>query len=374
MLSNSQRAALAADLDHILAHTEGLWEELRGQRVFITGGTGFFGRWLLESFAWANEKLRLRAETVVLSRNPAAFRAKAPHLAANPSIRFQAGDVRTFEFPPGDFSRVIHAATESSTAMSDSDPLRMFDTIVIGTRRVLDFAVQARARSFLLTSSGAVYGKQPPELTHLAEDHPGAPCPLTPSSAYGEGKRVAELLCALYHRQHGVETKIARCFAFVGPWLPLDAHFAIGNFIRDALRGGPIEVKGDGTPRRSYLYAADLAVWLWTILLRGQTGRPYHVGGDQEVTIGQLANEVRDVVRSSAEIQIRDHPLSTEPLQRYVPSTARARNELGLTATIPLSEAIRRTAAWYAGQFNPAAEGREQKQMKTRKEISHARN
>ncbi len=351
----------ASDLDHILVHTEGLWEELRGQHIFITGGTGFFGCWLLESFAWANEKFRLQAEAVVLSRNPAVFRAKAPHLAANPAIRFHVGDVCTFAFPQGDFAHVIHAATGASTALNEDDPLRMLDTIITGTRRVLDFAVQTRAKSFLLTSSGAVYGKQPPELSHIPEDHPGAPDPLAPSSAYAEGKRVAELLCALYHQQHGLATKIARGFAFVGPWLPLDAHFAIGNFIRDAMRGGPIEVKGDGTPYRSYLYAADLAVWLWTILLRGQACRPYNVGGNQEVTVADLAGEVRKALKPSAKIHIAARPRSTSLPQRYVPATTRAKSELGLVAAVHLPEAIRRTAAWYSKGSNSALRERAQR-------------
>ena len=335
---------LAADLDHILDHTQGLWEELRGQRLFITGGTGFFGCWLLESFAWANDQLGLDASAVVLTRNPAAFHKKAPHLAGHPAIQFHPGDVRDFQFPEGEYSHVIHAGTTSSAPV---EPGEMFDTIVQGTRRVLDFAASHGTRKLLFTSSGAVYGRQPPEMTHVPEDYAGAPDPLAPASAYGEGKRAAELLCSLAGRKHGFETKIARCFAFVGPYLPLDAHFAIGNFVRDGLRGGPIRVGGDGTPYRSYLYAADLAVWLWTVLLRGQSGCAYNVGSDADLTIAQLARLVAEVVNPGAEVTIAQPSDLAKPPQRYVPSVDRARRELGLEPWVPLREGVRHLADWH---------------------------
>ena len=334
---------LASDLDHVLAQTHGLWEELRGARVFLTGGTGFFGCWLLETFLWANDRLRLGASIVVLTRDASGFAGKAPHLAGHPSVTLHDGDVRTFAFPRGAFSHVIHGATTSSAVVEPAD---MFDTIVEGTRRALDFARHAGATRFLLTSSGAVYGRQPPELTHVPEDYRGGPDSADANQVYAEGKRAAEMLCAVYADVR-LKPTIARCFAFVGPYLPLDAHFAIGNFIRDALQGGPIRVAGDGTPYRSYLYAADLAIWLWTILLRAQSMRPYNVGSEAAVSIDDLAHLVARTVAPGVTVSVALAPVAGAPANRYVPSAARADSELALRVTLPLVDAVRRTAEWH---------------------------
>ncbi len=334
---------LAADLDHVLDHTRPLWEELRGERLFITGGTGFFGCWLLESFLWANQCLQLGASATVLTRSPQAFIAKTPHLALAESVTLLEGDVRNFTFPSGSFSHVIHAATEASAKLNTENPLLMLDTIVEGTRHTLDFASQCGAKKFLLTSSGAVYGKQPSDLTHIPENYNGAPDPLDPKSAYGQGKRMAEHLCTLYAQQTTIEMQIARCFAFVGPYLPLDAHFAIGNFIRDGLKGGPIVVQGDGTPHRSYLYAADLAIWLWTILFKGQQLRPYNVGSDESLSIAEIAQRVAEQFPDKIMADVRGKLADPKKQEQYVPGIQRAKDELNLSVKIELSDSIAKT-------------------------------
>jgi nucleoside-diphosphate-sugar epimerase len=336
---------LTCDLEYILQQTAGLWEEARGKSFFITGGTGFFGRWILESFCWANRVLGLNASAVLLTRNPASFSQKAPHLVADTALKLLPGDVRNFDFPAGTFDYVVHAATEGGRA-----DLEVLDTIVEGTRHTLDFARARGVKKFVLTSSGAVYGRQPPEIEYLGESFEGSPVLIGDNAVYGEGKRMAELLCNLYSRGSGFECKVARCFTFVGAHLPLNSHFAIGNFIGNALRGEPLRIRGDGTPLRSYLYMADSMIWLWTILFCAPSLRPYNLGSDRAISIGELAHRVADILSPGAEIIVEQKAVPGAMALRYVPATLAAREELGLTVGIELDEAIRRTAAWYRQQ------------------------
>jgi dTDP-glucose 4,6-dehydratase len=348
----SSRPLAREDLSHILDHTRELWEEARGKSFFITGGTGFFGMWLLESFAHINDALGLGARATVLTRDPVSFVQKAPHLTSRHDLTFIQGDIRDFALPEGNFDCLIHAATEASARLNHEAPHEMLDAIIAGMRRVLDFAAQANVKKLLFTSSGAVYGPQPSGLTHVPEDFMGAPDCLNPASAYGEGKRVAELMAAIHAKRHGTEIKIARCFAFVGPHLPLDTHFAIGNFLRDAMAGNPIKIGGDGTPFRSYLYAADLAIWLWTILFKGQSCRPYNVGSGFGVPIRDLATTVAETLNPGLAVEIAGSSLPGQSPSRYVPDVSRASQELGLCEEILLPEALRRTAAWQPRNFH----------------------
>ena len=349
----SVRRVSPQDLELVLTHTASLWDELRGERIFVTGGTGFFGCWLVESFCHINRLLSLDARMTILTRNPEAFAQKCPHLASDPAVNLHCGDVRSFVFPDGEYRYVIHAAAETWVRQTTDTPQEVLSTIIAGTERTLEFAATHGTRKFLLTSSGAVYGKQPAGMTHVLETYAGAPDPLDPASVYGEGKRVSELLCSIYGKraelENGLECKIARCWAFCGPHLPLDRHFAIGSFIGDVLAGRPIRVKGDGTPRRSYLYAADLAVWLWTLLFKAPALVPFNVGSARDVSILELAQIVAATLGPKTEICVHGQAVNGAEPARYVPSVDRAREMLGLQETVSLEESIRRTAAWHRG-------------------------
>ena len=336
------------DLDHILTQTRDCWAAVAGSRIFITGGTGFVGKWLLESLLWVNDLHDLNIGVTVLTRDPRRFCLQSPHLAAHRGVDLLEGDVCSFDDPPGEFPFVIHAATERSFPPDAQHPASTFDLDVAGTRRVLEFARAHGTRRLLFTSSGAVYGTQPTDLLHVPEDYPGAPSTLDAASAYGQAKRVSEFLCTMYGRRYGFDPLIARLFAFVGPHLPMNENFAVGNFVRDAIGSGPILVKSDGTPYRSYLYAADLATWLWTILVRGESGRAYNVGSDEAVSIADLAAAVARVAGPGKKVEIAGQPVAGKPALRYVPCVERARVELGLRAWIPFEEGIQRTLDWAA--------------------------
>ena len=298
------------------------------RRIFITGGTGFFGKSMLDyrlrhpDWEWA------KAEWTILSRLPERFAAEYPLLANQAGISFVGGDVRDFAFPQGPFDAIIHAATSAVTTLSDAE---MTSVILDGVRHVADFARAIDCKKILFTSSGAVYG---PRISPASEDDV-----CNPATAYGKGKLAAEQMLV----DSGLDVKIARCFAFVGPHLNRRIHYAIGNFIQDCLDGKPITINGDGTPLRSYLYADDLVEWLFAILERGETGRPYNVGSDEGLSIHALAEKVHGVLGTQNEIKVLGQPTGGSP-SVYVPIVDRARQELGLSVKISLEQAIADTA------------------------------
>ena len=319
-------------------------------KVLLTGGTGFFGKALLRHHLAFSSAVS--PEIVVLSRNPQLFLAAHPEFKGHQTIHFLKGDIEQRDSLPWrqSFSHVLHAAADS-TFGPRLRPLQRYEQIVDGTRNILDLAVATGAHRFLLTSSGGIYGSPPGELESIPEDWPVSPPLDTGSTAYSQAKRAAEHLCFLYGEEHNLQSVVARCFAFVGPDLPLDVHFAIGNFIGDALTAGAITVSGDGTPRRTYLDQSDLAHWLFTLLEHGRPGQAYNVGSDEVISIAALAHLVRDIISPEKPIHILGAPNPNSARNHYVPNIHKAKEHLGLGVTIPLAKAIRRAAETHRTPF-----------------------
>jgi dTDP-glucose 4,6-dehydratase len=338
------------DLEHIFNNTQDVWESFRGKSIFLTGGTGFFGKWLLESFIYANEKLNLNARLTTLTRDPESFLRDFPfYNEYSNSIKFVKGDILSFDFNLADkFQFIIHAATAASESLNKGNPLLMLDTITVGTRRVLDFAITQPIESFLFVSSGAIYGKQPYDVSHINESQSFKIDINNPNSAYAEGKRIAELYCSTYFEKLGLPVKITRCFAFVGPYLPLNTHFAIGNFINNVLKKEDIIIKGDGSTIRSYMYASDLMIWLWRILILGESNSPYNVGSDESISIKELAEKIKVVSDSTVAVKIMGIPIRKEDADIYCPNVQKANsNNINLKIQIQISESIKKTIKFY---------------------------
>jgi nucleoside-diphosphate-sugar epimerase len=331
------------DLESMLLNAENDWEWFRNRRLFITGGTGFVGKWLVGALLFANERFGLRCHITLLSRDPKSFLTRFPELGEVDAIDLLKGHVRDFVFPKEKYDTVIHAAADVA---NPTLPRSTFEDLLDGTRRTLQLAVHCAATDFLLVSSGAALGRQPSGSEGFKESDASDVPTTNTKSAYGEGKRSSELLCCLYAEEYGFNYKIARCFAFVGPHLSLNSQFAIGNFVRDALLNTEIEIKGDGTPLRTYLYTSDMATWLLRILVKGDSGEIYNVGGEEAISIRELAELTIKTLSSKSRAVVRTASVPDKSPDRYVPNTAKARTNLGLVPTVPLATGIQKYAAW----------------------------
>jgi nucleoside-diphosphate-sugar epimerase len=334
-----------SDLDDMLRLGSADFEKLRGTRLFLTGGTGFFGKWLLAALDHAERELNLGLSLPILSRDPRRFFSEWPEVEKRSGWTFLEGHVADVPNLLHRFDYVLHAAADTTAVSTPEQEAERTRAIVAGTQRMLEIAERSKARRMLLISSGAVYGAATGKREGASEDEYQRAKATMP---YGEAKRAAELACEESKADYG----IARAFAFIGPHLPLDAHYAAGNFVRDALRGGPIEVRGDGTALRSYLYPTDLVTWLIAILTRGQLGTAYNVGSGEVVSTAELARAIAGEVSPAPEVVIQSKQ-PQGPQNIYLPNIARAKEELSLRVTVPLREAIRRTLAFYREGSRP---------------------
>ena len=297
----------------------------------------------MEAIIAANDALDAKIRATLLSRDPARFKAEVPHLGLRPEFEWIVGEPAAFEFPTGGFDFLIDFATPSAAEVMQSGiqpdgtgGKAIVERCLQGSANLLNFASSAGVRRVLYASSGAVYGRQPGKVERLAEDFP---VDITTVSPYGRLKQRSEALLL----GSGLEVVIGRGFAFIGPDLPLTDKFAAGSFLRDALAGGPIRIHGDGSQLRSYLYGADLAVWLVTLLARGLPGRAYNLGSDRPVALRDLAQRIAAALPYPCAVVVGGAPPAGA--DRYLPGIDRAHSELGLHVAIELDAAVARSLA-----------------------------
>jgi dTDP-glucose 4,6-dehydratase len=336
------------DLEFVYQNILDISKSFRNKTFFITGGTGFFGKWILEFFIFLNEKKDINITTFVLSRSPEDFLDNYPKFQKD-YIKFIKGDIRYFTFVDEQIDYILHlSATNAQETFNNQDSLDKFESSAYSIKRILEFAKIKSIKKFIFASSGSIYGKNCQD-KFISEECLLAPNILdTTASALPEGKRVSEFYCSYYASKYDLNITIARCFSFVGAYLPLDIHYAVGNFIKDAQENSKIIINGDGTAFRSYMYMSDLLIWLFTILMNGKSNEAYNVGNNEIVSIKELANLVANSFEKTIDIEIKNqNSLKTSAPNSYLPNITKAQNELNLNIKIPIDIAIQKTIKSY---------------------------
>lgn len=342
-LADDCARALGASLERLAA--------LRGATVLVTGGTGFVGTWIAQTVAVLNDEHGHGITLQLVARHPETLARTAPPLARRRDIRLVELDVRNLQEVSGDVHYIIHGAGTPDNRYHATHPVRTLETYCMGTHAVFSAASRlADLRNILQLSSGMVYGPQQREAGPIREGMFGGINPALPGSVYAEAHRAAEVMGAAFRSQAGLPLTLARLFTFLGPFQMLDRPWAVNNFIRDALRGGPIRVQGDGETVRSFMYGADLAVWLLRLLVAGRSGVAYNVGSPEGIPLKDLAQRIAGMVTPMPAVEFNTLPGTNVPRTSWVPDVALVREELRVSLTHDLDRALHRTVEWNRGQ------------------------
>ena len=305
--------------------------------LLLLGASGFVGKSLQSAL------FRSKFEHLYLSSSGLRDRTVEHHLDS--IVRHDTWDVRTKCGYPPFFDTIIHAATPASAQLNIDSPDEMFNLIVQGMENVIEFASRHQnPPTVLFTSSGAVYGDMPADVDRFPESWPIDSSSVDVLSAYARGKIEAERILQEATKRGQCDGLIARMFAFAGVYLPIDRHFAIGNFVRDVVSSGTITVRGDGTSIRSYMDCKDMASWLHRIIEAGYPGEIYHVGSERSISIRDLASLVASrfelLTANQVSINILGESSLLDGVSRYVPSTKWTRERLNVMENVDLESSI----------------------------------
>jgi UDP-glucuronate decarboxylase len=349
-LLQQRNAVVAEDLRRI-ASTELPWDRLFGKNILISGANGFVPAYMLETLLYLNDTAQAGIHIIALVRNREKAMRRLGHLAGNANLTIVVQDVRDPYEGPAKPDFLIHAASQASPKFFSSDPVGTFETNVIGTQQMLAVARRAECKGFLFFSSGEIYGRLANPSVPINETACGYLDPIDLRSCYAEGKRGGETLCASWHAQFGIPTKIVRLSHTYGPGMELNDGRVFADFVADIVAKRNIVLKSDGSARRPFCYLADATVGFFTVLLRGNIGEAYNVGSESECSILDLAEMLCCLFPERNCRVIRQERLSGDP---YLPSSVSGGHfdiskirKLGWEPTTSIEEGFRRTVRSY---------------------------
>lgn len=304
-------------------------------RVLITGGAGFIGSHLCESFhERGDEVLCIDNFLTGIHENIASF-------ASHQRFTFINQDVTRFIQVEGRIDIVLHFASPASPADYLELPIPTLKVGSLGTHNALGLA-RAKKAIFLLASTSEVYGD--PLVNPQKEDYWGNVNPIGPRGVYDEAKRFAEALTMAYHRYHGLDTRIARIFNTYGPRMRTKDGRVVPNFITQALKGEGLTVYGQGTQTRSFLYIDDLIRGLHR-LLESDYHLPVNLGNPQEMSVLNFAKKILKLTGSKSPIIFQPLPEDDPRVRR--PDISKARNSLGWEPQVSLEEGLAKTMQYF---------------------------
>lgn len=306
-------------------------------RILVTGGAGFIGSHLIDRLMQAGH------DVICVDNFFTGHKRNIQHWFGNPNFELIRHDIT--EPIKLEVDQIYHLACPASPVHYQYNPVKTIKTNVMGTLYMLGLAKRIKAR-FLLASTSEVYGD--PEVHPQSEDYRGNVNPIGIRSCYDEGKRVAETLAFDYHRQNGVDIRVARIFNTYGPRMLENDGRVVSNFIVQALKGIPLTVYGDGSQTRSFCYVSDLVDGLMK-LMNGDYIGPVNLGNPDEYTILELAQTVQSMVNPDAELKFESLP-QDDPKRRK-PNITCAKTRLGWEPTIPLQTGLQKTVDDFRTRF-----------------------
>ncbi len=306
-------------------------------KIVITGGAGFVGSHLAEFL------LARRHQVTCLDNLITGNSVNLENIRDNENFSFIEYDVTNYIDLPDSVDYILHFASPASPVDFDRFPIQIMKAGGVGTLNALGLAKTKNAK-FLLASSSEVYGDA--LINPQKEDYWGNVNPIGPRGVYDEAKRFAEALTMAYHRQHGVDTRIARIFNTYGPRMRQDDGRVIPNFITQALKGEPLTVFGDGSQTRSFCYISDLVAAICKLMLTDVI-EPVNLGNPHEMTIRELAEKIISIIDSRSKITCKPLPQDDPKTRR--PDITRARDLLDWQPEVSLNDGLCATIAWFKG-------------------------
>ena len=334
---------ISNDVQEIIGDLKEIIPSLENKSILITGGRGFLGTYFLKTFLGINQLLTSPMQIFVIDNLITSKDGESQY----PNVTFVESDISKKIEINESINYIIHSASIASPPMYRKFPLKTIDVNYQGTRNLLDFARKNNVDGMLFLSSSEIYGD--PKIVPTPESYWGNVSCNGPRACYDESKRLAETVCIIYHQEFKVPVKIARPFNAYGPYLKLDDGRVIPDFFKNAIEKSKIILYSDGTPSRSFCYVSDSIRGFLKVLFYGSSGSIYNVGNDEEVSMKELSEKIKNLV-GDVEIVYQksdDEHYNTDNPQRRVPDLSKIKNELAYLPKITLEEGLKRVYTWY---------------------------